>query len=109
VLDEFDALIIVEPLACLLEHDLGEIKAHANNLGAITLEKRKQASVSRPEVEDAMSVARELFEQDTLSLSAAWESIRPVEIAQDTLGSSPLVGRHACIIDCSRVAIPRRR
>ncbi len=87
MLDELDALIVGEALACRAEHDLGEIKADANDLGTIAVEKREQATVSRPDVEDAMSVVRDVLQQDTLPLCAVREPIRPVEIIQDTLGS----------------------
>jgi hypothetical protein len=106
---ELDALIAGEAVACRVEHDLREVKADANDLGAIALEKRQQAAVSRPEVEDTTNVIRDMLEQDALSLCAARESIRPVEIAQDTLGDSPLAGGHARIIDGIAFAQARAR
>jgi hypothetical protein len=97
-LDELDVLIVGEALASRVEHDLGEVKADAHNLGAITLEECEHTAISRPEVEDATSVGRDMLEQDALPLRAVRESVRSIQIAQDTLGSGPLVSWHTRII-----------
>jgi hypothetical protein len=91
VLDELDAVVIGKPLACRLEHEIGEVKAHAAHLAPIDLEKGEQAAVARPEVEDATSVVGDMLEQDALSLRSARISIRPVEIPSYMLRRRPLV------------------
>jgi hypothetical protein len=50
VLDELGALIAGEAPACRLEHEFGEVKAHANQVGLIDAEEGEQAAVARPEV-----------------------------------------------------------
>ena len=94
----FHALIAGKALARRVEHDLGEVNADTNDLGTTLLQKREQTTISRPEVQNATSLIRDMLEQDALSLRAVWESIRPVQIARDTLRGSPLVSRHALII-----------
>src|SRR5438105_4162517 len=95
---ELDALIVGEALACRLEHELGEVKTHTKHLGAIDPKKGEQATVPRPEVEDATRVVRHMLDQDPLSLCAARIPIRPAEIAMDMVGGRPLLGGHAFII-----------
>lgn len=73
-LDELDSLIAGEPLACRGEHGLGEVDTDANDLGTIAFEKREQAVVSRPEVEDTASVLG-MCSSRTLSLGAVGKPI----------------------------------
>src|ERR1700730_14426212 len=98
VLEDLDAPIVGEALACCCEHGLGEVKADTSDLGTLALQERQQAAVSRAEVKHATSVIGEMLEQDALSLCTVWESVCPVEIAQDTLGESPLARLHPRII-----------
>ncbi len=95
VLHELDVLVVREALACRPEHELGEVKTHAEHFAVINLEKGEQAAVARAEVEDAPSVARHMLEQDALSLCPAWILIRPAEIPTDMLGGRPFLGGHA--------------
>ena len=83
---------------CCLEHNLGEVEAHAKHLRAIDLEQREQTPVAGTEVEDSMSVVRHMSEQDALPLGAVREAIGALEIPLGMLGRRPLIGGHAVII-----------
>ena len=77
--DELDAPFVGEALACRPQHDLGEVEAHAERLGAANQEEGEQTPVARPEVEDAPGVAGHLLEQDALPLRAVRVGVGPGE------------------------------
>ena len=63
-------------------------------LAAIDLEKGEQATVARPEVEDATSVTRHLLDQDALSLRAVRIGVRSGQVAVGVLSGRPFLGCH---------------
>jgi hypothetical protein len=94
VLDDLHAVVTGEALARRVEHDLGEVEAHAERLGAIRQEQGEQPAVARAEVEDATGVTRNEVEEDALPLGTARKLVRPVEIVINVLGAGPLLARH---------------
>jgi hypothetical protein len=92
-----DTLIAGEALARRVEHDPREVNADTNDLRATLLQKPEQTAVAGPKIQNTTSLIN-MLEQNTLSLGAVRESIRPVQITQDMLRGRPLVGRHAFII-----------
>ena len=90
VLDELDALVAGEALARGVEHECGEVEAHAGHRGAVGLEEGEQPPVTGAEVEDARGPAGHVIEQDTLPLEAARVLVCSRKVAADVLAAGPL-------------------
>ena len=98
VLDQLDPLIAGEAVACGVEHDVGEVEPDPAKVRPITHEQGQEATIARPEVEDAAHFARHVVEQDALALSSAREFVGSAEVSIDVLSGGPFLGVHGSII-----------
>ncbi len=90
---ELDATLVCEPLACGLEHRLGDVETHAGAVWSVRSQQGEQASIPRAKIEDSAGVARHVLEQDALTLGAVRQRVRTGEVAQRMLWVPPLARR----------------
>jgi hypothetical protein len=83
--NELHAPLTRKPLACGLQHRLGDVEPHADAVGSVQPQQSEQTSITRADVEDPPDVVRHVIEQDTSPSVRCGEHIRSGEVAERML------------------------
>lgn len=78
VLDELHTLLACKALTRGVQHQLGEVEAHAGRLWAVSAEQAEQSAIAGPEIENAPHVTRHVIEQHALALRTMREIVGPL-------------------------------
>ena len=108
---EAHARLIGESIASRRQHRLGKVEAHTEAVGSVAPQQPQQPSIAGTQVEDPSGVARDMIEQDALTLGAVRKRVGPGEVAQRVLRVLPLARRplhHHDIMHVPPAAAARR-